>query len=400
MARPYYWPPVYGADSSSFHIYTRMSLPGFFAFFLLVFACLPVVYADWGPMIGTIETGSGLAAGIRANHSIFQAAGAYSFAGYQQVEGQIGWNAPRRGFFFRPIRYEYEDVFDLPSTRQGGEEINQGKLLYFEFRYRDLSQIDFFGVGPDSLHSSLTNFEQRDSSFVGVTGYQFSRKFRFAVRTGYTIYALSGGDDDDEPDTSALFGDTDAPGLAREPDFFIIGPAALLDLRDVPENPHSGGALGLSFTRFQPRSGDFAFSRYLFDARYFMPLRDPSRVAAFWFHTSIDHADRSNRVPFYLQQALGGSQMLRGFDNFRFRDSKLLYLSGEYRWEVKPAMEIAGFFDAGKVFSERQDFNLRNLRTSYGAGFRFKTEGGVVFRVDFARSSEENRIVFRFGPSF
>ncbi len=351
-------------------------------------------------MIGTIETGSGLAAGLRASDSIFQAAGAYSWAGYQHVEGQIGWNAPRRGFFLRPIRYEYEDVFDLPGTRRGGEEINQGKILYFEFRYRGLSQIDFYGVGPDSLRSSLSNFQQHDSSFVGVSGYQFNRNFRFAVRTGYTIYALSGGNDKNEPDTSDVFMDTDAPGLESEPDFFIITPAALLDYRDVPENPHSGGALGFSFTRFQPRAGEFAFNRYLFDTRYFLPLGSSSRVAAFWFQTSVDHADRSNRIPFYLQKSLGGGQMLRGFDNFRFRDGKLSYVSAEYRWEVKPSMEIAGFFDAGKVFSDKRDYDFRNLQTSYGAGFRLKTDAGVILRVDFAHSSEENRLILRFGPSF
>jgi outer membrane protein assembly factor BamA len=300
----------------------------------------------------------------------------------------------------RPIRYEYEDVFDLPSTRRAGQEINRGRLLYFEVRYRNLSQVDFYGLGHDSAHSSLSDFEQRDVSLVAVTGYQFSRIFRFAVRTGYTGFGIRGGSDENELDISDLFTDESAPGLTQQPDFFQISPAALFDFRDVPENPHSGGAAGVSVTRFQPREGSFAFSRYLFDARYFVPLGNTSRVAAFWFHSSFDRSDSSNRVPFYLQQTLGGSQMLRGYDNFRFRDTNLVYVSAEYRWEFKPTMEIAGFFDAGKVFSDAADFGFTNLKNSYGVGFRIKTDGGVIFRVDFAHSAEENRLVLRFGPTF
>jgi len=78
----------------------------------------------------------------------------------------------------------------------------------------------------------------------------------------------------------------------------------------------------------------------------------------------------------------------------------LLYLSAEYRWEASSALELAVFYDTGKVFSRRSDFKFDNLEKSIGGGIRFKTPGAMVLRIDMGRSREGNRYFFKFGPSF
>ena len=78
-----------------------------------------------------------------------------------------------------------------------------------------------------------------------------------------------------------------------------------------------------------------------------------------------------NRVPFYLQPTLGGSEDLRGFRPFRFYDNNAVILNGEYRWEVFSGLDMALFVDAGRVFHEWQQINYRNLETDAGFGFRF-----------------------------
>lgn len=118
------------------------------------------------------------------------------------------------------------------------------------------------------------------------------------------------------------------------------------------------------------------------------------------FFTTLDRADRGSRVPFYLQQTLGGAQTLRGFREMRFRDENLIYLSAEYRWEAAVFLEFAFFYDAGKVVSRRSDYNLRSLEKSSGFGIRLKTPYSVFLRLDVARSREGTRLQFRFGPSF
>ena len=92
--------------------------------------------------------------------------------------------------------------------------------------------------------------------------------------------------------------------------------------------------------------------------------------------------------------------MLRAFREFRFRDSRLLYVSAEYRWEAWPALEFAIFYDAGKVFPRGEDFNFKGLRNSVGGGIRFKAAGRTLFRLDVGDGSEGTRVHFQLGPSF
>ena len=91
-------------------------------------------------------------------------------------------------------------------------------------------------------------------------------------------------------------------------------------------------------------------------------------------------------MPFYLLRALGGANTLRGFQDQRFRDNGLIYLSGEYRWEAAPALELAVFYDAGKVFDRRSDFGFSGMEKSIGWGIRFKNHRRVLVRFDFAKS--------------
>ena len=84
-----------------------------------------------------------------------------------------------------------------------------------------------------------------------------------------------------------------------------------------------------------------------------------------------------------------------------FKDvEKPIYFSAEYRWNVRSSLQLAVFYDTGKVFQRPSDFDLRNLNRSVGAGLRIKASGGVIFRMDYGHSSEDNRIVFRFSPTF
>src|SRR6185503_3426531 len=130
------------------------------------------------------------------------------------------------------------------------------------------------------------------------------------------------------------------------------------------------------------------------------PFNAGHRVIAFRFRSSFDDPKQGQRVPFYLQQALGGSNDLRGFREFRFRDKNQMVSNLEYRWEAFSGLDMALFGDAGKVFGSRDDFNLKNLETSYGFGFRFNTAKSVFWRIDIARSREGTRAFIKFENVF
>jgi outer membrane protein assembly factor BamA len=147
-------------------------------------------------------------------------------------------------------------------------------------------------------------------------------------------------------------------------------------------------------------SNTYQFNRALVDAREYISLGSNRHVVALRQVTSLEKPDAGSRVPFYLQSPLGGSSLLRGYSSFRYRDEKLLALAGEYRFELRPKIELALIYATGKVFPTMQDFDLRNLLHSYGAGIRLKTLREVRLRIDVMHSAESTRLDVKFGPSF
>ncbi|MDA2930420.1 BamA/TamA family outer membrane protein [Acidobacteria bacterium AH-259-O06] len=361
---------------------------------------LNIRYKDFYLKFGNLSPGSGLAPGIRYYKSgsglSLESSAAYSFAGYRLVDLQFGR-------FDKIAPHVFLGPADFGTPFKFGEERRPGQVksfLYTDLRYRHFPRERFYGIGPNS-EEKRTDFLLEDVSYDAVAGYQFTHWLAVTVRFGYLQVNTDPGTDDRFPDTHSLFTDSTAPGLARQPDFLHLDSAIYLDYRDTPGNAHQGGLVGISFSRFDDRGGrDFEFNRFSADVRHYLPLGSKQRILALRFFTSLDDADPGSRVPFYLQNTVGGNETLRGFSEFRFRDSRLIYLSAEYRWEAAPALEFAVFYDAGKVFPESEDFDFKHLEKSIGAGVRFKTAKSVFLRLDVGRSDEGTRIHFRFGPSF
>ncbi len=209
------------------------------------------------------------------------------------------------------------------------------------------------------------------------------------------------GTDDAFPEIGDLFDDGTAPGLARQPDFLRFDSVLYVNLMDTPGNPHQGGAIGLSYSRYDQRGGDeFDSDRVSLDTRGYLPLGSRQRILAMRFFISRVEAKQGSRIPFYLMPTLGGKETLRGFSEFRFRDAKLLYLSAEYRWEAAPAVEGVLFYDTGRASPEGEDLDFKHLEHNIGAGIRFKAMNRVLLRLDVGRGREGTVVHFQFGPSF
>jgi outer membrane protein assembly factor BamA len=105
-------------------------------------------------------------------------------------------------------------------------------------------------------------------------------------------------------------------------------------------------------------------------------------------------------VPFFMQPTLGGSEDLRGYNEFRFRDKNMVVLNAEYRWEAFSGLDLAAFADAGQVAPRPSELHLSNFEKSYGVGFRFNTEKSVFLRVDVGFSKEGQHLFVKFGHVF
>lgn len=325
------------------------------------------------------------------------ASASYSAYKYQYYDAQLGL-IPHEGEHLPRIEKGTSGMFPLSDLEKTAAA--PGFNVYASARLRDYPREDFFGIGPASLRAGRSDYHLKDALYEGIVRVRLGR-LALMGRAGLLETTIGPGADSKFPNTELLNDEGTAPGLLSSPDFLHVSAGGWLELRDQPENPHRGAALGASYSRFDDRGGDaFQFARVLVDARQYLPLFSDRHVLAFRQVTVLDTPDAGGRVPFYMHTTLGGSTFLRGYDSFRFRDDKLLALAGEYRFELRPKVELALIYQAGKVFRRMGQFDLSDLRNSWGAGLRIKTLRKVKVRCDVLRSAEGTRVHVKLGPSF
>lgn len=363
----------------------------------------------WGPLYPSITVvSSGASVGpelqlwfqdLGGSHLDFRIAGVYSLRQYQYYTAQFGLlPQPRLGP--PSLATSTTGIYPLDHLAKLST-IENHFVLYGSFRYRDYPQEDFFGQGLDSLVQAHTDFAMRDRLFEAVTGYHFSPRFALNFRAGLLHTSLAPGTDAALPQLEARFDSVEVPGLADPPEELMLTAGAMADLRDAPGNPHAGSLLMASVTRFADRdAGLFDFVRAAGEARFYLPLFSRKHVIAARALLSADSPDAGSSVPFYLQQSLGGSHVLRGYPPFRFRDDAVAAVSAEYRFEPVSRVELAAFYDAGVVAESVSALDGSHRKTSWGGGIRLKSKRSVLFRFDVARSPETTRYLVMTSPAF
>ncbi|MBN1592983.1 MAG: outer membrane protein assembly factor BamA [Candidatus Coatesbacteria bacterium] len=122
--------------------------------------------------------------------------------------------------------------------------------------------------------------------------------------------------------------------------------------------------------------GDNDFYKLKFEAAHHYPLLER---LIFTSKGSIEYGDGYNgdELPLFERYYLGGAMLGgRGFDTYEIgpKDyngnsiggNKSLLLTAELFYILADPLHVGVFFDAGQVYSEGEDYNLNNLRTSYG----------------------------------
>ena len=274
-----------------------------------------------------------------------------------------------------------------------------GPYVEVHARQRDLPQEDFYGLGPDSLEANRSNFAQRDT-FVRVTPAVRRGHLTAGVTLGYLDPSIRSGTDTDVPSTDAIFSSAEVPGLSSQPSFGVMAPFVEFATLDRAIEDRAGGRYRMSFTHYADRDlNQFSFNRWDVDLRQYIPFVHDTHTLALRAVLSSSEASDGNSVPFYLQPTLGGSQSLRGFKTFRFRDRSALLLQGEYRWRINEFVTGALFYDTGAVAPRLDD--IGRLERDYGFGLRVGSRSTVVVRVDVAfGGGEGTRFLMRLDDVF
>lgn len=309
------------------------------------------------------------------------------------LNGQIQFRTSAQVSFRAYQRYDIE--LRLPKLADG--------LVFVDLlaRRRNYSSLQYYGPGPDSSKSGRSNFRLEDNAYDFTVGVKPIRYLSIGATGGYLQVNTGPGTDSRFASIEQSFTETNTPGLDRQSDFLRGGGYVQFDYRDNPGGPRRGGNYVASYMHYSDRKlSEFSFGQLDLDVQQYFPFFNERRVIALRGHTILSDARNGQRVPFYLQPVLGGSETLRGFRPFRFYDDNLMHYTAEYRWESFSGLDMALFADAGKVFHDHSDWNFKDLEASWGFGFRFNVRNSVFLRIDVGFSHEGYQVWFKFNNVF
>lgn len=267
--------------------------------------------------------------------------------------------------------------------------------------HRNYPHIDYYGPGPNSKKSGRTGWGLEDTSFQVRPGIQPFRGLKIGGIGRYLLVNVFPGQDERFAQTDGVFSEQTTPGLQFQTDYAQGGGFIQYDWRDNPGGPRRGGNYIAQYTTYEDiKRGGYSFDRVDLEAQQYIPFFNERRVIALRGKVEAAQPHTGERIPFYLQSTLGGSEDLRGFRPFRFYDNNAVIFNGEYRWEVFSGLDMALFADAGQVFPDWHQINLRHLETDGGFGFRFNVRNDVFLRIDTGFSREGWQVWVKFNNVF
>src|SRR5581483_10869299 len=81
---------------------------------------------------------------------------------------------------------------------------------------------------------------------------------------------------------------------------------------------------------------------------------------------------------------------------FRFYGNNMEVANAEYRWMLFSGLDLAAFYDTGKVFQSTSDWTPDHLEHSVGFGVRFSSPSAMAMRIDTGFSREGFQILVKF----
>ncbi len=176
--------------------------------------------------------------------------------------------------------------------------------------------------------------------------------------------------------------------------------SAGVDWRPSEGYARRGGLYELRYHDYKSRSEISGFERLEAEVVQHFPIFRETWVIS--LHGLADTLfDDARTAPLFLYPSLGGGSSLRGYPSWRFRDRNSLLLQGELRWiPNRYGIDMALFYDAGKVTPDRNMLNLKHLTHDVGAEIRLHGPAQTPVRFGIARGGFGWNLVFSGGAAF
>ena len=262
-------------------------------------------------------------------------------------------------------------------------------------RWQDAPELAVYAPGPDSP-KTRADYSETKTEISGQAELRPVRFIRLGAGTGFERYE-TGGADTARSSVEELFTPAEMPGIGADPEYIHSYISGGLDSRTGPGYSRTGTLLHATLHDYrQQDDGPYSFRRVDAIARQLIPILHGNWVIDLSVRTSTTSVEAGNQVPFFLLPDLGGSGELRGYSAYRFRDRHSIIFTGEYRWYVQEFVDMAVFYDAGKVARRRGDLDFSDLKSNVGIGIRFHGPQTTLVRIEVARGNEGLRFIFGF----
>jgi len=333
------------------------------------------------PKIGGMISGAGwISAGPGYRSALF---GGRAFA---DAHAAVSW----RGYLKANAKVEFPLMAD-------------GRLAAgIEALWQDSTQVNYFGLGPDSSEDLRSQYRLQTMNVVGYARYRPRRWLGLSSRFGWidrpSISSPTGPFRPDTPAAEAAFPGDPAMTTPEQPQFLHGEVAITADTRDFRNHLTGGSLYHASAGAYVADEQRYSFQRYEVEGLQALPMFDRAMVVILHGWGLFTHASPGQDVPFYLMPSLGGSYTLRGYSNYRFHDRHLLLASAESRWPIFAHLDGAVFVDTGTVAARVGDLGFD--KTVYGFGLRLHTHRATLARLDFAHTAEGWQVMFRSSDPF
>ncbi|MDN3669233.1 BamA/TamA family outer membrane protein [Echinicola jeungdonensis] len=242
----------------------------------------------------------------------------------------------------------------------------------------------FYGIGNELRQENEEDYASRYIYFHLQYQRELLKGFylgpRYEFRADNIYYKIPEG----------LLESGNIPG-SNHPRLSGLGITANFDTRDNIFQPSGGSFHQFSWMSFQSfLGGNFTFNQYQLDLRKYIRIFDRHVIAmqSWWSFTY-------GNPPFQHLSLIGGSDIMRGYFEGRYRDRQAMVYQAEYRMPVYRKLGLVFFGSAGQVAPQFRNYSFDRFRYGGGFGFRYRlNDEGLNIRLDIAFGDQK---AFYFG---
>ena len=247
---------------------------------------------------------------------------------------------------------------------------------------------NFYGTGSDVKKSDKEEYEQNSFSFEGGFLAHIFENMYIGPYCEFSRFKMTDTEDGGLLDRE-LFRGSDGTAATG------FGGFAEYDNRDSEFFPRKGFVLSAKSLFYRKQFGsEYNFSKSEFDYKQFFNIAGDHviGVEGYLYNSFGD-------VPWQKLGELGGQELMRGYEEGKFRDKTYAAAQIEYRFPIIWRLTGSIFASAGNVSDKISNFERDEMKYSFGAGLRciLDKEEHIPLRLDFAMNKDFDEPSIYFG---